>query len=121
MSKLILTAIDTITRPVTLRLPTQTAGKFQEGTINVQARIKTKDELTELADRGLTDLEYIDSLVVSVDGLGDANGNAITGEAALHEVKHGRWSTYLTTAIIQDYFEQFGDARAKNSKPSRGR
>ena len=121
MSKLILTQIDTITRPVTIRLPTQTAGKFQEGTINVEVRIKTKDELTALSDQGLSDLEYIDALVVSVEGLGDPSGNAITGEAALNEVKRGRWSTYLTTAIIQDYFEQFADARAKNSKPSRGR
>ena len=121
MSKLLLTAIDTIVRPVTIRLPTNTVGKFQEGTINVEVRVKTKDELQALVDQGLTDLEYIDALVVSVDGLGDASGNAITGDAALEQVKKGRWSTYLTTSIIQDYFEQFGDARVKNSKTSRGR
>lgn len=121
MSKLKLSKTDTFTRAVTVRLPTGTAGKFIEGQISYTGRIKSKEDLAAMADQGKTDLEYIDEVITAVDGLVDDNDNAITGEAAMHEVTRGLWSTYLTGAILQDYFDQFTDARVKNSKPSRGR
>ena len=121
MAKLRLSKVETIVRPVTVRLPTKNPNTFNEGTISYEAKVKTKEELAALSEKGLSDVEYIDELVVSVDGLGDDQDAAINGDAALNEVKHGRWSTYLTTAIIQDYFERFGEARGKNPKTSRGR
>ena len=51
----------------------------------------------------------------------DADGNPISGDAALTELKSGPWSSFLQSAVLQAYFEQFGEARVKNSKPSRGR
>lgn len=115
-----LTRTNLIALAVKLRLPTETPGKFLEGTITAKVKVLTKEEIAELAEKGTTDVEYIEHLVSSVEGLGDADGNPLTGEAALVEVKKGQWSAYLQAGIIQAYFEQFGEARVKNSKPSRG-
>ena len=110
-----------VTRPVKVRLPTENPNAYNEGTITYKAKIKSKDELAELAERGYTDQEYVDELLTEVSGLGTEDGTPISGDAALQEVKGGVWSTYLIGAILQDYFEQYGDARVKNSRPSRGR
>ncbi len=113
--------IDTIARQIKVRLPTDNPAVFNEGTLDVRFKIASKDEVVANAEKEQTDLEFFDQVVVSVDGLGDENGNAITGDAALKECKSGPWSVYLVNAILQDYWEQYGDARAKNSKTSRGR
>lgn len=116
-----LTKNNTIALAVKLRLPTDNPGTFNEGTITAQVVILSKDALRDLADADTTDAQYIDQLVKSVDGLGDADGNPISGDAALTELKSGPWSSFLQSAVLQAYFEQFGEARVKNSKPSRGR
>ncbi len=116
-----LSKVITFSRQVKVRLPTDNPAVFNEGTITVGYRVKSKDEIKDLAARELSDQEYFDECVVSVDGLGDSDGNAISGDAALTETRSGNWSTYLLQAIISDYFEQYGEARVKNSKPSRGR
>lgn len=110
-----------ITFPVKVRIPTDNPNTFNEGTFIVQAKVKSKEELAEYTDRGLNDAEYLDELVVQVEGLGDEDGNPITDEAALTEVKTGLWSSFLTPAILQEYFERMGESRVKNSKPSRSR
>lgn len=115
-----LTRTNVVALPVKLRLPTETAGKFLEGSITVRVKVLTKEEIAALSEKGTTDAEYIDQLVTSVEGLGDAEDNPLTGDAALAEVKSGLWSAFLQSAIIQAYFDQFGEARVKNSKPSRG-
>lgn len=108
----------TFSREVKIRLPTDNPIVFNEGVLAVRYNIKSKDEVVALAAQGLSDQEYFDETVNSVDGLGDADGNAITGEAALTETRSGKWSNYLLAAIIGDYFEQYGEARVKNSRPS---
>lgn len=112
---------NTITFPVKLRIPTDNPNSFNEGSITVQAKVKSKEELTEYAEKGLNDAEYLEEILVKVEGLGDEDDNPITGEAALAEVKTGLWSSFLTPAILQEYFERMGESRVKNSKPSRGR
>ncbi|KHS06603.1 hypothetical protein GGR74_002429 [Xanthomonas arboricola] len=116
-----LTKSETVAMPVKLRLPTDNPNSFNEGTITCKVKVLPKDRVRELSDKETTDAEYLDLVLVDVDGLGDENGNAIKGDAALNEVRTGGWSTFLQNAIIQAYFEQYGDARVKNSKPSRGR
>ncbi len=111
----------TFAHQVKVRLPTDKPDVFNEGTITVNYNIKSKDEFVELGDKGLSDQEYFDAAVNSVDGLGDSEGNPISGAEALAETKSGKWSTFLLSAIISDYFEQYGEARVKNSRPSRGR
>jgi len=113
--------VSSVAMSVKLRLPTDNPNSFNEGTIACKVKILSKETLADLGDKGLTDAEYIDTLLLSVEGLGDEDGGAITGDAALAEVKTGAWSTFLQAAILAAYFEQFGDARVKNSKTSRGR
>ena len=110
-----------VSRAIKVRLPTENPHAFAEGEITYKAKIKTKDELAALSEAGLTDGDYINELLVDVNGLGDAEGVAIAGDAALTEVRTGTFSSYLQAAILQDYFEQYADARVKNSKTSRGR
>lgn len=116
-----LSKTNTVSLPCKLRLPTDNPLKFNEGTITSTVKILPKDRMRELAEAETTDAEYLELLLVSVDGLGDDEGNAIAGDAALDEVRKGQWSTFLQAAILQAYFEQYGDARVKNSKTSRGR
>lgn len=116
-----LTKTETVAMPVKLRLPTDNPNSFNEGTINCKVKILTKDRMRDLTENGTNDAEYLDLVLVDVEGLGDENGTAIKGDAALAEVRAGSWSTFLQSAILQTYFEQYGDARVKNSKPSRGR
>lgn len=116
-----LSKTETVSMPCKLRLPTDNPLKFNEGTITCQVKVLPKGRMRELSEAETTDVEYLDLLLVSVDGLGDDEGNAITGEAALDEVRKGQWSTFLQAGILQAYFEQYGDARVKNSKTSRGR
>ncbi len=110
-----------VCRQVMLRLPTDNPDTFNEGTFTVGVKILTKEKLKELADADLHDTEYLRQILVSVSGLGDEDGNPVEGDAALAEVYSGPWSTYLQNAILQDYWEQYGEVRVKNSKPSRGR
>ncbi|WP_411832327.1 hypothetical protein [Pseudoxanthomonas mexicana] len=119
MLKLTKTALFALTAK--LRLPTETPGTFNEGAITAKVKVKTKEQLLDMSEQGFTDIEYINELVDSVEGLGDENGQPITGDAAMHEVRSGAWSPFLQAAILAAYFEQFGEARVKNSKPSRGR
>lgn len=116
-----LTKTDTVALPVKLRLPTDNAATFNEGTVTCKVKILSKDRMRELSEKETTDAEYLDLFLVDVDGLGDEDGKPIAGEAALTEVRTGQWSTFLQAGILQAYFEQYGDARVKNSKPSRGR
>lgn len=116
-----LSKTDSVHMPVTLRIPTDKAGVFSEGTIDCHVKILPKERLKELQAEDTADLEYIKEILRSVSGLGDAEGNAITGEDALAQVYQGTWSTFLQPAIVQAYFAQFVEARVKNSKPSRGR
>ncbi|CAD7351580.1 MULTISPECIES: hypothetical protein [Xanthomonas] len=116
-----LTKSETVAMPVKLRLPTDNPNSFNEGTITCKVKILSKDRVRELSDKETNDGEYLDLVLVDVEGLADENGTAIKGDAALDEVRIGGWSTFLQNAILQAYFEQYGDARVKNSKPSRGR
>lgn len=112
---------DSVLLPVTLRLPTDKVDIFNEGTIHVQVKVLSKDRLKAMSDDDTQDAEYIREIVLDVQGLGDDAGTAITGPAAVDQVLTGTWSNFLQAAILQAYFAQFGEARVKNSKTSRGR
>lgn len=114
-----LTKVDSVVRPVAVRLPTEQENVFNEGTIRVRFKIKSKDEVVELSK--LADREFIANVVTEVIGLGNDQGEALTGQAALAEVQDGLYSAYLQQAIVAEYWDHFGDARAKNSRTSRGR
>ncbi len=88
---------------------------------HLQGQDLSKDRISELTQQDTSDGDYLRLILVSVDGLGNEDGSPINGEPALAEVYDGAWSTFLQAGILGAYFEQYGDARVKNSKPSRGR
>lgn len=91
------------------------------GHIFVDAIPRTREQVKDLADRGLSDEEYLREIAHDIRGLGDSEGNAITGDAAFKEVLDGKFGMYLLPAVIGAYFESFGQARRKNALPQRGR
>ena len=113
--------VEFVARNVALRLPTENPNSFIEGTLVAKVRLLPKETLKAYAEESLTDAEYCERILIGVEGLADENDQPLTGDAALNEVYKGVWSAFLQNAILQDYWEQYGEARAKNSKPSRGR
>jgi hypothetical protein len=89
------------------------------GSFTADAKVRTKPEFKALLDRvqadELTDEQVVRELVTGFKGLPCEAGKefefVLTGPA----------SAYLIPAVIQAYFEQFGEARTGNSKRSRGR
>jgi len=116
-----LSKTNTITLPVSIRLPTDDAGKSNEGTIKVRCNLLPQQDVAEMVDASISDSEVIDRILVEVIGLGDADGQPISGADALDVVLTSPWSRHLQMAIVGEYFDHFGQARVKNSRPSRGR
>lgn len=115
----VLKSIDTFPLKVELAIPPEKP--IMRGHITCDAYIRNKDEIKALADENLEDGEYFDRLIKSVQGLGNDAGTALEGDDAIKEVKEGRFSMYLVPAIVQAYFEQYGEARRKNSRTSQRR
>jgi len=112
----------TITLPVSIRLPTDDAGTSNEGTLKVRYHLLPQQAVAEMVDAAsMTDRDVIDRILVEVIGLGDADGQPISGAEALDVVLNSGWSRHLQMAIVGEYFEHFGQARVKNSRPLRGR
>lgn len=109
--------VDTFARKIELAIPPD--DPQITGHITVVYKVRSKAEVTELSERGLSDEEYIREIVTSVQGLGDANGNELTGDAAISEVLTGAFSMWLVPAIVAAYFEQYGEARRGNSRKRR--
>lgn len=92
------------------------------------AKVRTKAENKALLDQfqewdgeGDADSALVRELFEGFDGLGDANGADLTGEAAFDAVLTGPLSSYLTPAVVQAYFDQYGEARRGNSGKRRSR
>lgn len=116
-----LSKASSVVMQVTMRLPTDNLHKFIEGTVDCRVKVLGRDQLNELLQRELPDEEFAGELLVGVEGLGNDEGVAYTGEEALRQFLRGDWSTYLVAGFMRAFFEQFGDVRVKNSKASRGR
>lgn len=106
------------TFPLRVDLVIPPENPIMRGYITVDAVVKSKEEFKVLAEADMDDVEYFAQIVQAVHGLGDANGNPIEGEAAMREVQTGRLSMYYIPAIVSAYFEQYGEARQKNSRKS---
>lgn len=91
-----------------------------QGHIDVDFKVKSKTEIAELSERGLSDEEYIHEIVDAVHGLGHPETDEeLVGPAAINEVLTGHYSMYLVPAVVATYFEQFAEARRGNSKRRR--
>lgn len=61
-------------------------------------------------------------LFKDIRGLVNTEGKSLESyDEALREVTEGRYSVYLTSALVRKYFAHMQEAPAKNSKRSRGR
>ena len=92
------------------------------------ARVRSKADNKALVERyrdfqgeGDPDEGFVRELYDSFTGLGDADGNELTGDAAFEAVLKGPFSAFLTPAVVQAYFAQYGEARMGNSGNPRSR
>lgn len=117
--------VEGISLNVAVRLPTDDPKVFNEGSFTVRLKNIKRGDLEGILERirsdELDDAGLLREHIIEVTGLGDENGDPITGAAALEELLTGSASAYLVPAVVGEFFEHFKDARAKNSKPSRGR
>lgn len=110
------------TFPLEIELSIPPENPVMRGKIVCDAIIQTKEQVKALGERELEDTEYFDNIIKAVHGLGAYDSDEpLEGQAALDEVRNGRFSMYFLPAIIQAYFEQYGEARRKNSKSLRRR
>lgn len=108
--------------PVRVEFAIPAKNPILQGFLIANCNVMSKPDMKAMAeDDDMKDDEMFDQIVVSVEGIGTSQGTLLEGQAALDEVKKGKLSQYLLPAIVGAYFEQFGEARRKNSKPSRGR
>jgi hypothetical protein len=91
-----------------------------EGFIMCDAVVRTKPEIKQLSEEGLTDEEYLRRVVKGIHGLGHPETDApLVGEDAFKEALEGRYSMWILGAIVDGYFAQYGEARRKNSNRRR--
>ncbi|MCK5772046.1 hypothetical protein [Algiphilus sp.] len=109
-------SVDTFRRKIDIEIPE--AGI--SGSLEVDYKVKSKPEIADLQERGLTDEEYLPEIVAAIHGLGDPETDEpLTGQAAIDEVLHGRFSMWLTPRISQEYFAAYNETRKGNSRRRR--
>lgn len=94
------------------------------GNAKLRSKVENKALLEKYQDydgEGDADEAMVRELYDGFTGLGDAEGNALDGEAAFDAVLRGPLSAYLTPAVVQAYYEQYGEARQGNSAKRRSR
>ena len=107
------------TNPLTVEVKRPPQKPVIERCIIAVCKILNRDEFNALNDEQLKDDIYFDKVVDAVEGLIDEDGKALTGDAAIDYCKNGRYGLYILTAILTVYFEQYSEARQKNSRSQR--
>lgn len=115
------------TAPIRISIAIPPENPTVKGHFIGHAKLRSKVENKELLERfqdfdgeGDADTELVRELYERFEGLGDETGELI-GEAAFDAVLKGPLSAYLTPAVVQAYFEQYGEARRGNSGKRRSR
>lgn len=111
---------------ITIAIPPEnpTIKGYFTGHARVRSKADNKALLEKFADwagEGDADEALVRELYDSFSGLGDDAGNELTGEAAFDAVLRGPLSAYLTPAVVQAYYEQYGEARQGNFARRRSR
>ena len=127
MSTLIATKpIGTIPLKINIAIPPE--NPTIKGHFTGHARVRSKKENKALLEKfqdftgdGDSDEELVRELYEGFSGLGDDAGQELTGEAAFDAVLKGPLSAYLMPAVVQAYYEQYGEARLGNSGRRRSR
>lgn len=108
--------VDQRTTPITITIDCPRA----KGSFKGLAIIRSKPEnkaLLERIDKG----EFEDDAAIVKELYESFEGLPCDAGKEFECVLEGPASAYLTPAVIQAYYEQYGEGRVKNSKPSRGR
>lgn len=115
------------TAPIKISIAIPPENPQIKGSFTGHAKLRSKAENKALLERftnyegdGDADSEMVRELYASFEGLGNEAG-PLEGEAAFTELLTGSLSAYLVPAVVQAYYEQYGEARQGNSKRSRGR
>lgn len=124
---LVLKKIDTVELKVEIAIPPE--NPVIKGFITCDAVVRSKAEMKALSEKleegeFTSDAELLTKgdLYRDIRGLTNTDGKELkTFEDALQEVTEGKYSVYLTTALVRKYFGHTQDAQSKNSIRSRGR
>lgn len=117
------------TTPIRIELDLDTNDGRIKGHFTGHARIRSKPQLKEFADRlaklaedGVEDADRIilTEMYESFDGLGNADG-PLKGEAAFDEILSGPLSVHLTRLALDGYWSQLNGGREGNVRPQRAR
>ena len=104
------------TKKVTFNVPTDQGG-FQQHTLAVEYRSLPKDQLAELQDQQDDDATYAQA-VIGVEGVGDADGNAIKPKDA--KAAMAQESSFVYEAVLTYYDAMLGgNLKGKTSKRRR--
>jgi hypothetical protein len=99
-------------------LPSADPAKPMEGSFVATFRHYNRSAFDALIAEELADREFLDRVLVAVDGIGDENGEPFPAETqrmfVLDELAFG-------AAAIKAFVGSLAGAQAKNSKASRGR
>lgn len=127
MATLIATkVVSTAPLKITIAIPPEnpTIKGYFIGHAKLRSKAQNKDLLEKFQDYagdGDNDEALVRELYDRFEGLGDEEGNDLTGEAAFDAVLRGPLSAYLTPAVVQAYYEQYGEARQGNFGKRRSR
>lgn len=121
--KATLTLVATDTLPIKVEIALPPVRAIMQGFFLAHCIILSKPELKGVLDEGIEDEAFFDMVCQEITGLGtpSTNGMALEGQAAMDEVKKGKFSQYLLPAVVTTYIEQFGEARRKNLPRSQRR
>lgn len=117
------------TTPVKIEIDLDTNAGRIKGHFTGHARIRSKPQLKEFADRlqkladdGADDADgvILREMFTGFDGLANEDG-PLTGDAAFEEVLNGPLSVPLTRLAMDAYWAQLNGAREGNARPLRAR
>lgn len=91
-----------------------------KGSFKGHAILRTKPENKTLLDR-IDKGDFPDEAAIVRELYKGFDGLPCESGQEFEFILEGAASAYLTPAVIQAYYEQYGEGRVKNSKPSRGR
>lgn len=117
-----LSRTDTFAATVAVSLPTDDPAVRNEGSFTANFRRLDKravdDLLARLKAGDATDDDVLDAALVSVSGIGTADGEPLASDDAIKQV---RADFALAAATALAFFQSVGGAAEKNASKSRGR
>ncbi|GMU44168.1 MAG: hypothetical protein IT479_06995 [Xanthomonadales bacterium] len=115
------------TAPIKISIAIPPENPQVKGSFIAHAKVRSKAENKAMLEKysnwegeGDGDEAMVRELFDRFEGLGNEEG-PLEGDAAFAEVLTGSLSAYLVPAVIQAYYEQYGEARQGNSRRLRGR